>query len=125
MARSVTAIVRYYQAAIINTGFGFGIYALLVWFGVNIFVAQIASHIVGIAFNYLTYSRHAFRGSAPARTRFVMAYAVNYATSVTALALASLVIASPYLAGFTSIVTVTLINYFVLKHFVFRPKTVG
>lgn len=118
----LAGIIRYYQAGVINTAFGFGIYALLVWWGLNIFFAQVLAHLIGMAFNYLTYSRHAFRGSAPVRLRFVVAYAVNYGLSVATLALASLVIGSPYLAGLVAIVIVSLINYFVLKQFVFFAR---
>lgn len=111
---------RYYQAGVINTAFGFGLYALLVWLGMNMFAAQLLSHCMGVAFNYLTYSRHVFRDAPAAKLRFVFSYAVNYLMGLAALAAASLVIASPYLAGAISVVIVSIINYFVLKQFVFR-----
>lgn len=113
-------IWRYYQAGIVNTAFGFGAYALLVRFGVNMFVAQLLSHVMGMAFNYFSYSRHVFRGAAPAKTRFIISYAVNYLLGLSALASVSQLIASPYLAGLGSVVIVSIINYFALKHLVFK-----
>lgn len=113
-------IWRYYQAGIVNTAFGFGAYALLVHLGVNMFVAQLLSHVMGMAFNYFSYSRHVFRGAAPAKARFIVSYAVNYLLGLSTLASFSQLIASPYLAGLVSIVIVSIINYFALKHLVFK-----
>lgn len=115
-------IWRYYQAGLINTAFGFGTYSLLVWLGLNLFAAQLVAHLAGMAFNYLTYSRHVFREATPARLRFMLSYAGNYIVGLMMLYLCSRVIASPYVAGFTSTVIVSVINYFALKYLVFRSE---
>ena len=39
---------RYYQMGVLNTAFGLGAYALLVWLGLNMFVAQLVSHLLGM-----------------------------------------------------------------------------
>ena len=75
-------IWRYYQAGILNAAFGFGLFALFVRLGVNLYVAQIVAHVIGVAFNYVTYSRHVFREAGPAKLRFATSYAVNYAISL-------------------------------------------
>lgn len=112
-------IVRYYQAGAVNAAFGFGAYALFVWFGLGMYVAQVLAHVLGVAFNYFTYSRHVFRDAGPAKLRFMGSYVVNYLMSVAALAAASLVIRSPYLAGLAVIVITSIVNYFLLRHMVF------
>ncbi|MFC3443146.1 GtrA family protein [Sphingobium rhizovicinum] len=119
----IAEIWRYYQAGLINTAFGFGAFSLLVWLGLNLFAAQLIAHLAGMAFNYLTYSRHVFRGAAPARLRFILSYAGNYVVGLAMLYLCSRVIASPYLAGLASTVIVSVINYFALKHLVFRGRS--
>ena len=111
---------RYYQAGVVNTAFGYGVYALLVWLGMNVFAAQLVSHVIGVAFNYLTYSRHVFSGAETAKLRFVLSYGLNYVMGLAALVAATRVIASPYLAGAAAVVLVSIINYFVLRHFFFR-----
>ncbi|WP_371432019.1 GtrA family protein [Novosphingobium sp.] len=116
-------IFRYYQAAVVNTLFGLSAYALLVWLGMNMFVAQLISHLMGMTFNYFSYSRHVFRASAPAKGRFVLSYGVNYLISLGTLALVSRFIASPFIAGFATTMIVSVINYFALKHLVFKAKT--
>lgn len=110
---------RYGQAGAVNAAFGFGAYALLVWFGLNMYIAQILATVLGVGFNYLTYSRHVFRDVQGGKLRFVLSYVVNYMTSLMMLALAAQIVRSPYVAGALAIVVSAAINYFALKHFVF------
>ncbi len=70
----------------------------------------------------LTYSRHAFRGAAPAKGRFVLSYAINYLIGLGFLALFSALVTSPYLAGLLAIVATSLVNYFALSRFVFTRR---
>lgn len=117
-------LFRYYQAGIANTLFGFGLYALLVWLGLNMFVAQILAHLLGVAFNYLTYSRYAFADHQASRSGFVAAYALNYLLSLAILWSLDRVGLSPYLAGFATIILVSALNYLVLRNAVFRTRRI-
>ena len=119
---SARRLWRYYQAGIVNTAFGYGLFALFVALGLNMYVAQIASHLLGMAFNYFTYSRHAFHDSDVSKSRFIASYAVNYLLGLGALWAISHAVASPYLAGFIAVGIVSLINYFILKHWVFTAR---
>ena len=120
---TVERLWRYYQAGIVNTAFGYGLYAAFVALGLNMYVAQIVAHLIGMTFNYFTYSRHAFRDSDVSKGRFIASYAVNYLFGLAALWGASQFIVSPYLAGFVAVAVVSLINYFILRHWVFTvPK---
>ncbi|MEO1968986.1 MAG: GtrA family protein [Sphingomonadaceae bacterium] len=112
---------RYYQAGIINTVFGIALYSLLVWLGLDMFVAQLVAHLLGMAFNYFTYSRHVFRDAGPSKLRFVVSYAFNYLLNLGTLWLLSRFIASPYIAGILTAFLVSIVNYFALKLLVFRP----
>jgi putative flippase GtrA len=111
---------RYYQAGIVNTLFGYGLYALFVTAGWNIYLAQVTSHFLGMVFNYYTYSRYAFAGHAGSKRRFLASYVFNYVLGLIALAVAARVTNSPYVAGLASVIFVSVINYFVLKRLVFR-----
>ena len=115
-------LFRYYQAGLINMAFGFTLYALLVATGMNIYVAQIISHMLGVAFNYFTYSRHVFRDAAPSKLRFVISYGINYLMSAAMLFIVSSTINSPYISGLIVILIVSLLNYFLLKNIVFTDK---
>lgn len=111
---------RYYQAGVVNTLFGYGLFALFVRAGVNMYLAQITAHVLGMTFNYFTYSRFAFAGHEGSKRRFILSYAFNYLLGLASLAAAALVTPSPYLAGLASVLFVSIVNYFVLKRLVFR-----
>lgn len=115
-------LFRYYQAGIVNMLFGFGLYALLVWIGLDIYIAQLLAHLVGMAFNYFTYSHHVFSGSRPAKFRFILSYTATYLLSLGVLAAVAQFVVSPYLAGIITAVVVSAINYFALKLLVFRAS---
>jgi putative flippase GtrA len=110
---------------LINTIFGYGLYALLVFIGLNLFVAQIISHMTGAAFNYFMFRRHVFRHVEHPIGRYVLSYAFNYLVGVSCLLSIHTFIKSPYLAGLGSLVITAMINYFVLKNFVFRSRNAG
>jgi putative flippase GtrA len=110
---------RYYQVGIVNTAFGYGMYALFVAAGINMYLAQIVAHVFGVAFNYITYSRHVFHDASASKPRFIASYVLSYLLGLAALAAVSRLVHSAYLAGLAAVVFVSLINYFVLRHAVF------
>lgn len=113
-------LIRFYQAAAINTAFGYGVYAVLVYAGVNLFVAQIIAQVLGVTFNYFVYSRHVFRDRHGSKVSFVLAYVGNYLINLAFLAGFSRMTHSPYLAGLAATVCASLVNYFALRSLVFR-----
>lgn len=117
-------LIRFYEAAAINTAFGVGFYLLLIYAGLEMYMAQLISHFTGVIFNYAVYSRHVFRGSRAAKTRFACSYLVNYFASLAVLAGLAQFIASPYIAGIATALIVSLGNYLVLKRFVFGQQPV-
>lgn len=119
---SAERLWRYYQAGIVNTAFGYGLYAAFVAFGLNMYIAQIIAHLAGMTFNYFTYSRHAFRDLDVSKARFILSYAVNYLLGLAALWATSQIIESPYLAGFVAVVVVSLLNYLILNNWVFTAR---
>ena len=120
--RRIGELMRFYQAAAVNTAFGYGLFALLIWAGANLYAAQIAAHVAGVAFNYLTYSRHGFRDASASKTRFVLAYALNYLGNLGLLAAFHLFVPSPYAAGLLATIGASLVNYFALRHAVFVSR---
>lgn len=113
-------IVRFLVAGVINTAFGYGLYAALIWLGLDRYTAQAIGYVLGTGFNYFTYSRGVFTGAGPAKMRFALSYAGNYLINLAGLKLASHFIADPYLAGAVTTFAVVVLNYAVLKRLVFR-----
>ncbi|HWU02310.1 MAG TPA: GtrA family protein [Novosphingobium sp.] len=115
-------VLRYLVAGVVNTAFGYGLYAALVWAGMGRYGAQGVGYVAGTAFNYFTYSRHVFRDAAPAKARFVLSYAGNYLVNLAGLALVSRLVANPYAAGAVTTLAVVALNFLVLKHLVFGKR---
>jgi putative flippase GtrA len=121
----IELLVRYYGVGAINTAFGFGLYVVFVFVGLNLYLSQVVAHICGSAFNYFTYSRHVFHRSSERRpAAFVGAYAFNYLMGLGLLATAHHFVPSPYFAGFLALLVGTSINFFILRRFVF-PRREG
>ena len=118
----VLELWRYGQAAAVNTAFGYGLFALLVWLGVERFAAQAVATVCGVLFNYLVYSRHVFRDRRASKASFVLAYVGHYLMNVALLALFGAVIASVYVAGLLATLTASLLNYLLLRSIVFRAR---
>lgn len=118
----VGQLIRFYQAAAINTLFGFGVYALMIRLGVNLYVAQAIAQVLGVTFNYFTYSRHAFRDREASKRSFVLAYIGNYLVNLALLAIFARLVHSAYLAGLAATIAASLINYIVLRSLVFRRR---
>jgi putative flippase GtrA len=116
-------LLRYFGVGIINSAVGFGLYALFVSLTKNIYLAQILAHLIGMVFNYAMFRAHVFPGAVASIARYIGAYTVNYGLSLGCLYFFHHIIASPYLAGLLALITVAVVNYFVLKSLVFRPPT--
>lgn len=113
-------LFRYYQAGVVNVLFGYSLFALLVWLGLQVYAAQLMGHVLGVIFNYFTYSRYVFARQQSDKALFAMSYVCNYFFGLAGLWLALKAVPSPYLAGLASTVVVAMINYFILKRLVFR-----
>lgn len=116
----VRQLVAYYSVAALNTAFGYSLFALLVFLGLNLFLAQVLSHAAGMAFNYQTYRRHVFRDSQAAVFRYVLAYGANYLLGLALLALFHRLVASDYVAGLLMMTASSAVNFVALKLLVFR-----
>ena len=112
-------LVRFGAAGIVNTIFGASAYVLLVWLGMNLFAAQITATVLGVGFNFMMFTLHVFPGSKPAPLKFVLAYALNYGLSLCVLAIFHLFMRSPYSAGVATMAVTAVVNYLILRRFVF------
>ncbi len=115
-------IIRYYQAGVINIVFGYAVFSALIALGVQVYIAQALGHVIGMAFNYFTYSRYAFSGHDRRLAAFIFSYIGNYFLSLGALWVALKLLTSPYAAGLAATVIVSMINYFILKRLVFTKR---
>jgi len=115
-------ILRYYAVGILNMIFGYLLFVVFVALGMQVFAAQAVGYVIGVAFNYITYSRLAFSGQKANRITYLSSYILNYFLSVAILWCLLQVLTSPYVAGILVTVIVSAINYVFLKTYVFRVR---
>lgn len=76
--------VKFLLVGLLNTAFGSGVYAGLIYAGLPIWAALIAGNAAGIAFNFFTTGRLVFSDAAFHRfprfvTAYLICYVINYA----------------------------------------------
>ena len=89
-AATLKRFIKFLIVGLVNTGFGYGVYALLVILGAPPQIALLLSFMIGVLWNYLTTARFVFEvsgfGRLPAYCLcYVFIYAVNAGTLQLAL----------------------------------------
>jgi putative flippase GtrA len=114
-----TRILRFLFAGGLNTAFGYGAFAALIWADIEPNAAVVLSTIVGIAFNYGTYGK-VFAAQGFARLpAFIAVYAALLLANIALLRTFMTAGTGPYLGQALVLIVVVPITYLALKRFVF------
>lgn len=118
---AIERIIRFGVVGLLNTAFGYGLYALFVYLGTLPEVALLGATIIGVIFNFFTTGRLVFRNSDNGLfTRFAATYATIYA--VNAVALRGVISAGldPFAAQAVLVPFSVIGTYALMRAFVFR-----
>jgi len=110
--------LRFLATGALNTVFGFGLYALLLWVGFIPHAAQLLGRIGGVIFNYFSYGRFAFGDLSLNKRRFLTNYLGNYLFAVALLWILLQFTSNGYLAGAATMVVTTFLNFLVMRFYV-------
>ena len=111
------------MVGLVNTAFGYGLFALLAWFGLAWPVAIGLATLGGIAFNFQSIGRFVFDGAPWSRAgRFTAVYAILYGLNVASVALLLKLGVNVYLANALVIVPLALTGYLLQRKFVFNAS---
>lgn len=121
--------VRFVLVAMLNTAFGWCVYALLLLFFNHLkmpkpFIpASLIGTIISIFFNFKTYGHIVFRNKSNRLIfKFVMVYSFTYLCNIGGIALLERWGISNYPAGAITAIPVGFLGYFLNKFFVYRKK---
>jgi putative flippase GtrA len=116
---------RFGVAGIINTIFGFAVYAGLVTAGLPPGVALLFATVAGVFFNFVSFGRLAFRRLEAKRLpRFLAAYAVIYVANLALLeSVRRLTPLGPIVAQLACLAVIAPAAFLVLKTRVFQPAS--
>jgi len=116
-------LIRFFIVSGINTVFGYGLFVLLIYLGLNYIFASLFATIIGILFNFKTIGLIVFRTHNNALIfRFFGVYGVTYLFNVTGLTLFKWAGVGSYAGGAILVVPIGLLGFLMNKTFVFKVK---
>ncbi len=113
--------VKFLLVGVLNTLFGYAVFALFVYLGFHYSLASLLSTILGVLFNFRTTGRLVFDNRNNFLLwRFAMAYTVVYGCNVGLLRMMDGYSVNMYVAGAVVVFPLALLSYFLNKRFVFE-----
>jgi putative flippase GtrA len=116
--------VKFILVGLLNTAFGSGVYAILIYANLPIWVALLCGNAAGILFNFFTTGRFVFSDVAlkrlpPFIATYVVCYAINYVSIRALIALHLTAIESQLLTA----LPMAVISFCLMSRYVFRGHT--
>lgn len=113
--------VKFILVGILNTAFGYLVFAALLYFGLHYTLAVVLSTIAGVLFNFKTTGKLVFKNDNNKLIfKFVAVYALTCIIGIIVLRLAELVNVNLYLAGIVSTGICAIIAFILNKNWVFK-----
>ena len=113
--------VRFIVVGALNTGFNVVVYWAMLWAGLAVPLASLASLIVGILINFTTQSRLVFDNRNLWKLLpYVVVWSTLYAFNLGLIGLLMRYGLDAYWAGLLSTPATVIVSYFLLRFFVFR-----
>jgi len=112
--------IRYLLTGVLNTIFGILVYLIFTIIGFNYPSALAFSTILGIGFNYLTFSINVFGFSNKKNfMKYIFNYILIYLCSIGLVSLFITMGLNQNISGVITITIMAIINFFILKKYVF------
>ena len=113
--------MRFLAVGAANTGFSILVYWAMLWAGLAVPLASLASLVVGILISFTTQSRFVFDNRDPWKLLpYFVVWSILYAFNLGLIWLLMRCGLDAYAAGFLSTPATVLLSYFLQKAFVFR-----
>jgi putative flippase GtrA len=116
-------IIKFLGAGLLNTAFGYAVYAGLLFFNAPYLAALFFATIAGVIFNYFSFGRMVFdgHGSWLVFGKFVAAYALIYGVNAALLSvLTDHFLLNPYLGQAICIPLSVLLSWILMNHWVYK-----
>ena len=112
--------VRFLAVGLLNTAFGYAVFASLVLLGLAPMPALVLTYVAGVPFNYVTTGRLVFARAHGSFLRFVLAYVVIYFFNALCFKAVETLGAGPLLAQALCLPVVAVFSFLLFKFQVFR-----
>lgn len=116
-------IIRFLSAGVLNTVFGYAVYAALLFIKTPYLIALLVATVIGVVFNYFSFGRIAFQGHGGWRvfTKFVIAYGLIYSANALLLKVFTEdFLLNPYLGQIICIPISVLLSWLLMNYWVYK-----
>ena len=116
-------IIRFLSVGLLNTIFGYTVYALLIYVRVPYLIALLISTVAGVIFNYFSFGRLVFHGHRGRHVfiRFIITYVITYIANATILyVLNKQFLFNPYVGQIVCIPMSVLLSWLLMHKWVFK-----
>ncbi|MBU0762684.1 MAG: GtrA family protein [Candidatus Altiarchaeota archaeon] len=126
MAETTTQFIRFILVGILNTIFGYTLYAVLIYSGLHYSIAVLAATIIAVLFNFKTYGRLVFKQNNNSKLMsFIAVYTIVYFVNVLGLAYLDSLGVDNYVGGAAMLIPVGVTAYTLNKKFVYNNGKKG
>lgn len=116
-------VCKYLFAGLANTVFGYSLFSILIFIGVDYKVAITISTVIGVIFNYFNFGRNVFssKNSKFIFFKFVTSYIFSYLLNICFMyILVDYFLYNPYISQGVCTLPLVMINWFILKFWTFK-----
>jgi putative flippase GtrA len=116
-------IIKFLSAGVLNTVFGYSVYAVLLFIKFPYLLALFVATVAGIIFNYFSFGRLVFHGHGGwfVFGKFVIAYALIYGVNAALLRVFTIdFLLSPYLGQVICIPISVLLSWLLMNYWVYK-----
>jgi len=115
-----SSFARFLIVGLLNSLFGYSIFALLLFIGIHYTIATLTATILGVLFNFKTIGVLVFKNAKNSLiVKFVLVYTVTYLINIACLKVFSMLSINLYLAGLLMLAPMALVTFVMSKRFVF------
>lgn len=113
--------IKFLMIGVVNTLFGYGCFAALLYVGIHYVYAGMISTVAGIIFNFKSTGRVVFDSNNNSKIfRFSATYFITYCMGTIGIALLEQIEIKPYIGGALLIFPTALLSFYLNKNFVFN-----
>jgi len=115
--------VKFLIVGLINTIFGYSVYASLIYINLSYLTALLLATVLGVVFNYFTFGRGVFssQGNWRVFVKFLIAYTVVYVVNALALStLTTKLYLSPYLGQLICLPLSVVLSWLLMNYWVYK-----
>lgn len=116
-------IIKFLSAGVINTVFGYSVYAALLFIKAPYLIALFVATVAGVVFNYFSFGRMVFNdhGGWSVFGKFVIAYALIYGANAVLLRILMVdFLLNPYLGQIICIPISVLLSWLLMNYWVYK-----